>query len=382
MPTYAPTLPARGVSGQNQSMTTKTPAPAPLPDLFREVAPNVTIPDPFDAPPLRWGILGAGGIARLFARDVPRLSKQQVVAVGSRDLQRAQAFAAEMNIPTENAFGSYEELVACPDVDVIYVATPHMRHRNDAILALNAGKPVLVEKPFAMSAAQAEEVFELAREKNLFAMEGMWARHLPHYHFIRDAVATGRLGSLVQVSADHGQRLTHVPRLIEPELAGGAMLDLGVYPLSLIQMTLGSPKRQRALARISERGVDLGDVVIGEHETGLSQATCQMDGATVMPALLVFEGGVISMPKNFYRPTKVKLTIHDLDPVSGAATSSMKAKWDARVPGGFQYQAADAARRITAGELESPAVPWSATLEVQAMMDAALDEVGVTYPAF
>ena len=357
-------------------------SPSPLPDLFKRIAPDVVIPDPFDAPSLRWGILGAGGIARTFARDVPAYSNQQVVAVGSRDLGRARAFAGEMGVPAAGAFGSYEELVAAPDVDAIYVATPHMRHHDDALLALRAGKPVLVEKSFAMSVAEAQEVFDEASARNLFAMEGMWSRHLPHYHFIRAAIQSGSLGNVVKVSADHGQQLTHVPRLTEPALAGGAMLDLGVYPLSLIQMALGKPKEQSALGRLSDKGIDLGDVVIGKHETGLSVATCQLDGASPMRGMLTLASGVIEMPKNFYQPTKVRLTVGKMDPDTGAMIGSEESEWDARVPGGFQYQAAEAARRITAGDLQSPVVPWSATLEVQQMMDEALAQVGVSYPKF
>ena len=170
--------------------------------------------------------------------------------------------------------------------------------------------------------------------------------------------------------------------MTDPNLAGGAMLDLGVYPISLVQMTLGKPTEQVALGRLSDLGVDLGDVVIGKHEGGLSVATCQMDGATSMHAILTFEAGTIELTKNFYGPTKVRLTVFDLDPTTGAAVSARKQKWDARVPGGFQYEAAEAAHRITAGDLESPVVPWSATREVQEMMDDVLAQVGVRYPRF
>ena len=363
-------------------MSNRLPHPDPLPPLFQEVAPNMAIPDPFAAPSLRWGILGAGGIARTFARDVPKYSNQQVVAIGSRELSRAQAFATEMGLQQVGTYGSYEELVQADDIDVIYIATPHMRHRDDALLALNAGKPVLVEKAFATSIDQVNEVFDTAETTGLFAMEGMWSRHLPHYHFIRAAIASGRLGRLVEVSADHGQRLTHIARMTDPNLAGGAMLDLGVYPMSLVQMTLGKPTEQAALGRLSDLGVDLGDVVIGKHEGALSVATCQMDGATSMHAIVTFEAGTIELAKNFYGPTKVRLTVFDLDPTTGAAVSARKQKWDARVPGGFQYEAAEAAHRITAGDLESPVVPWSATREVQEMMDDALAQVGVRYPRF
>lgn len=373
------TVPPSAFCGQNQTMSSRDISPSPLPDLFAEVAPDFVMPEPFDAPSIRWGILGAGGIARTFATDVPRYSNQEIVAIGSRTLGKAQAFAQENDIPLSGAHGSYEDLVADPNVDAVYVATPHVRHHRDALLALNSGKPVLVEKAFAMSTEQAKEVFDTAREKGLFAMEAMWSRHLPHYRFIREAIASGKLGKLVEVTADHGQRLTHIPRLVEPAMGGGAMLDLGVYPVSLIEMALGKPTTQQALGRLSERGIDVGDVVIGKHCGALSVATCQLDGISPTQATLTFEGGSVVMPTQFYRPTQVSLRVYALDPKTGAASDLRKAKWDARIVGGFQYQAAEAARCIRAGLLESPVVPWNATLAVQEMMDAALAQVGVTY---
>lgn len=366
-------------AGKIESMSDKSPLIEPVPELFARVAPGLAIPDPIDAPALRWGILGAGGIARTFARDVPQYSLQQVVAVGSRERSRAEAFAADCGIPSTGAYGSYEDLVAADDVDAIYVATPHMRHHCDALLALEAGKPVLVEKSFSTSVEKAREVFDFAAAQGLFAMEAMWSRHLPHYHFIREAVAAGVLGNLIQVTADHSQRLTHIRRLVDPELAGGAMLDLGVYSISLVQMAMGRPRHQTASGRLSDRGIDLGEIVTGVHDTGLSVASSTLEAATATPALLAFEGGTIAMPHNFYQPTKVELTVHELDG-SGVISSSDNATWDARVPGGFQYEAAEAARQITAGNLESPAAPWQATIEVQEMMNAALREIGVEYP--
>ncbi|MDD9206378.1 Gfo/Idh/MocA family oxidoreductase, partial [Georgenia sp. 10Sc9-8] len=177
-------------------------------------------PDPRTAPPLRWGILGAGGIAGAFARDVPAHSTQQVVAVGSRDRGRAADFADRHSIP--GVHGSYAELVHDPQVDVVYVATPHSHHHAHARLALEAGKPVLVEKAFTRNEAEAQHLFDLADRAGLFVMEAMWTRFLPHMVALRGLVASGALGELVLVQADHGQRLDSVPRLLDPALAGGA----------------------------------------------------------------------------------------------------------------------------------------------------------------
>ena len=160
------------------------------------------------------------------------------------------------------------------------------------------------------------------------------------------------------------------------------MLDLGVYPVSLVQMALGVPLKQSALGRLTDSGVDMGDVVVGQYEDALSVATCQMDGASSVHAILTFEKGTIEMAQQFYRPTTVTLTVHSVDPDTGQIISSSTEDWDAVVPGGFQYEAAEAARRITAGDLESPVVPWSATLEVHKIMNDALEQVGVRYPQF
>ena len=181
--------------------------------------------------PVRWGILGTGGIARSFAADLRLTDSGVAVAVGSRSQASADRFADEFGI--ENRHGSYESLVADPAVDVVYVATPHPMHHDNAILALRAGKNVLVEKPFTMTAAEAREVVGVARQQGLFVMEAMWTRFLPDMALIRDWLARGVLGAVVTLTADHGQWFAEDAgfRLFAPELGGGALLDLGVYPV-------------------------------------------------------------------------------------------------------------------------------------------------------
>src|SRR6478735_6619452 len=204
---------------------------------------------------LRWGILGPGGIARAFTSDL-RTAGLDVVAVGSRRLESAEAFAADFGIP--RAHGSYEELVADPDVDIVYIATPHPMHAANALLALEAGKHVLVEKPFTLTAAEAETVRDAAVERGLLAMEAMWTRYLPHMIRIREIVASGALGEIRALSADHTQRISSDPahRLNALELGGGALLDLGVYPVSFAWDILGEPLTVAASARQGETGAD------------------------------------------------------------------------------------------------------------------------------
>jgi predicted dehydrogenase len=201
---------------------------------------------------LRWGIIGTGGIARAFAADLELTGSGTVAAVGSRSLEKARAFGFG------RAHGSYEALVADPDVDVVYVATPHPMHHANARLALEAGKPVLVEKAFTMNADEAKDLVSLARERELFLMEAMWTRFLPHMAEIRRLIADGALGEIVTVLADHGQWFPQDPafRLFAPELGGGALLDLGVYPVSFASMVLGTPERIVTLSTPAFTGVD------------------------------------------------------------------------------------------------------------------------------
>jgi predicted dehydrogenase len=361
---------------------------APLPGLpgeLAELARGVTLPDPMEAPALRWGVIGAGGIARTFARDVPRFTRSRVAAVAARQLDRAEAFAREWEV--ERAYGSYEELVADPGIDAVYVATVHPLHADHALLALRAGKPVLVEKSFTMDASQARAVLDQARESRLFAMEAMWSRHLPHYRVLRQVIANGGLGRVVSAQADHGQSLRHVPRLMRPELGGGALMDLGIYPVSFLHEVLGAPESVTAAGRAlpgdfgrsaSSRPVriDAADAAILGAGDAMGVARCHLDGRSATAAEVVFERGALELPLQFYRPGVLRLrTFPEGGPDDGATVD-----WDATVPGGFQYEAAEVARCLEAGLTESADMTWRDTVEVMDVMDAIRAQVGVVYP--
>ena len=206
--------------------------------------------------PLRWGVIGTGLIAGVFAGDLELTDSGRVVAVGSRQIESAERFAQRFDVPNRHA--SYRALVEDPHVEAVYVATPHPMHRDDALLALRAGKPVLVEKPFTMNASEAREVVAAAREAGLFLMEAMWTRFLPHIEQVRRLLATGVLGEIVSLSADHGQWFERDPqtRFFSPALGGGALLDLGVYVVSFASMVLGTPERIVAIDDPAFTGVD------------------------------------------------------------------------------------------------------------------------------
>ncbi|MCV2394926.1 Gfo/Idh/MocA family oxidoreductase [Actinotalea sp. M2MS4P-6] len=329
-------------------------------------------PDPASAPPLRWGVLGPGWISEKFVDNVTRFTASEVVAVGSRSADRAAAFAAERGI--RSAHGSYQELVDDPEVQAVYVASPHSAHHEHALLAIAAGKHVLVEKAFMVNAAQAEEVFDAARDAGVFAMEAMWTRHLPHVAALRAAIARGDIGEVVSVTADHGQNMKRHPpthRLHAAALAGGALLDLGVYPVSFAHDMLGAPDRVQATGSLTPTGVD-GQISIALGFGDRAQASLHTTlwAKTATTAVIAGTEGRIEVEGDFYSTTS--FTVQRDDGTWWA--------WDRPVEGGFQYEVAEVARRVAAGELESPRMSWQGTLDVMRTMDEIRRQIGVRYP--
>lgn len=324
---------------------------------------------------MRWGILAPGRIASTFATAVGRDTRSSVVAVGSRDGDRATAFAALHEVST--AYGSYADLVADERVDAVYVASPHSEHRAHALLALSAGKPVLVEKAFARSLREADEVLAAGRAAGLLVAEAMWSRYLPHYDVVRRAVDSGLLGDLVLVEADHGQRLwpDGPPRLADPALAGGSLLDLGVYPLSFLDMVLGRLQDVHVHGTLTDQGVDATAQLMARTAEGvLAHAWSTMAAATPCTAHVVGTAGRLELAGRFYAPTTVRLLASDgrvLDEMSPDPTG---------LPHGFAYQAAEFARTLRAGGVEAPSMPHEATRRVMSLMDDARARLSVVYP--
>ena len=314
--------------------------------------------------PVRWGILGTGGIAASFASDL-RLSEAGVaVAVGSRSQAAADRFADSYGIA--NRHDSYESLVADPDVDVIYVATPHPMHRDNAILALRAGKHVLVEKPFTMNAAEAREVVAVARERGLFAMEAMWTRFLPHVGVIREWLGKGMLGDVVTVTADHGQWFAEDAgfRLFAPELGGGALLDLGVYPVSFASMVLGTPARIVSMSDPAFTGVDAQTSMLLGYDSGAQAVlTCTLRAKSPTRAAIVGRDARIEVEGDFYAPAAVTLIPRQGDPVRVESVHEGR---------GLRHQADEVARRLAAGDVESPLMPLDETISIMETMDTVL----------
>jgi predicted dehydrogenase len=316
------------------------------------------------AEPLGWGLIGTGGIAETFAADLMFTDSGRAVAVGSRHMDSANRFADAFDIPNRHA--SYEELIADPDVDVVYVATPHPMHHANALLALRAGKPVLVEKAFTMNAAEARDLVATARAERLFLMEAMWTRCLPHIAEIRRLLAEGALGEIVTVTADHGQWFARDPgfRLFAPELGGGALLDLGVYPVSFASMVLGTPDRIVSLIDPAFTGVDGQTSMLFGYASGAQAIlTCTSSAKSPTRGAIVGTDARIEIEGDFYAPTSFTLITRAGDPTYFEAPDEGRGLW---------YEAEEVARCLREGLLESPLMPLDESVSIMETMDAVL----------
>ncbi len=316
--------------------------------------------------PLRWGLIGTGRIAETFAADLRLTDSGRVTAVGSRQMDSANRFADRFEIANRHA--SYEALVADPDVDVVYVATPHPLHHSGALLALRAGKSVLVEKPFAMNAGEAEELVATARAEGLFLMEAMWTRFLPHIAEIRRLLAEGALGEIVIVTADHGQWFPkdRDSRLFAPELGGGALLDLGVYPVSFASMVLGKPDRIVALVDPTFTGVDGQTSMLFGYSSGAQAAlTCTLSAKSPTRAAIVGTDARIEVDGDFYAPTSFTVISRMGEPTRFDTPHKGRGLW---------YQADEVARCLHEELLESPLMPLDESVSIMQTMDAVLTQ--------
>lgn len=329
------------------------------------------VEDPRTAPSIRWGILGAGNIAGTFADAVNSQTRSPLVAVGSRNRDRVERFATAHGIPTTHQ--GYRALVEDPQVDAVYVATPHSEHRAHALLAIAAGKHVLVEKSFMRNTGEAEEVFAAARAAGVFVMEAMWTRFLPHIAALRQVIAAGEIGEIVSLTADHGQWFAPNPksRMFDPKLAGGALLDLGVYPVSFAHDFLGVPDAVTAVGALTDTGVDGQVAIVLSYPDGV-QASLSTTLWAATPTTAVISGteGHIFVEGNFYAPTSFTVRRRD------------GARWtfDRTESKGLQYEAAEVARRVVAGETQSPAMSWDNTIAVMRTLDEVRSQIGLVYP--
>lgn len=322
-------------------------------------------------PVLRWGVLAPGGIADAWVSTVHAHTEQRVHAVSSRSIDRAQAFAGKHGI--ERAYGSYEQLVADPAIDAVYVAAPHSEHRTLALLAIAAGKHVLVEKPIGLSAGEAREIAGAARAAGVFAMEAMWSRYLPQTSIVEQLLADGALGEIKQVTASFGARFDYSPdnRWFNPALGGGALLDIGVYPLWFSHFVLGVPERITARGSLAPTGVDAQSVVVLDYaDAAQAIATMTMWADTSMSASVSGSAARVEYTGEFLAPSGLRFFTGDSAPLEWIDPSGFR--WSQ----GLCYEAVAVAEYIAEGRTESPLHSLDDTIAILEVIDEARAQLG------
>lgn len=325
---------------------------------------------------IRWGILGTGKIAKAFATALKDTPGTTLAAVASRTVDSATKFGQEFG--AERFHGSYQALADDPDVDVIYIGTPHPMHHENALMCLNGGKAVLVEKSFTMNLRQAEDIINLARAKTLFVMEAMWTRFMPAVVEAKRIVDSGEIGTPANVTADFGFTSDAGPehRLFAPELGGGALLDLGIYPLSMSSFFLGAVQGVKAQAEMTETGVDMQTAFTLKHAGGgVSSCACSLRSRT--PTELTISGtkGFVRLHDRFHNADSFTVTL-----VDGAARSERVVTLP-KSGNGYTHEAQEVGRCIRAGLIESPVMPHAETLAIMGTLDEIRAQIGLRYPA-
>jgi predicted dehydrogenase len=321
---------------------------------------------------IRWGILGTGVIAHKFALGLKFVPDTELIAVGSRTSTAANAFADRFNV--SHRHDSYEALAHDPDVDVIYVSTPHSLHKDNSLLCLNAGKAVLCEKPFTINAAEAEVVINLARQKRLFLMEAMWTRFIPAVVRVRQMITAGTLGEIRMLVADLGFRADFDPqhRLFDPALGGGALLDVGVYTVSFASMLFGPPTRITGLAHLGETGVDEQSAfLLGYGQGQLAILYNAISTDTPTEALVIGTQGRVKLHTPMYCPPQLTLSL------SGREDEVIDMPYEGN---GYNYEAIEVMNCLRAGKLESDLMPLDETLAIMRTMDQIRTQWGLKYP--
>jgi predicted dehydrogenase len=322
---------------------------------------------------VRWGIIGPGRIAGVFAEGLRELPDARLVAVGSRSQANADQFGDKYGVARR--YDSYPAIAADPEVDAVYVATPHSSHAEHTIMCLEAGKAVLCEKPFAINAQQAERMVATARKRGVPLMEAMWTRFLPILVHARDLLASGAIGEVRMVTSDFGFRTSVNPggRLFDPQLGGGGLLDVGVYPVSLASMVFGGePLRVATLADIGETGVDEQAAAILSYGDGrMAIIWTAVRTNTPHETTILGSDGMIRIERPSWRPTHMTVSR------SGQADEAIELPF----PGnGYQFEAAEVARLLREGRIESDVMPLDETLAIMRTLDRIRAEWGLKYP--
>lgn len=319
-----------------------------------------------------WGIIGAGNIAGKFAKDLKLLPQARLKAIASLSSERASAFAAKHKIP--DCYDSWDAMAGDPGVDIVYVATRHPFHLENARSCLEAGKAVLCEKPFTMNRRELDQLVRIARQKKVFLMEAIWTRFLPSTRKVLEFTENGKLGKLICVYADFGLRVEYDPnhRLYDPAKGGGALIDIGIYPVFISQLMAGPPEKILATAGFAPSGVDHGCSMIFEQaDQVVSSLNCTLLSETPTEANLLFEHGWIRMEPLWLSP----------GPISIHRRGRRPKRIKFREPGnGYHYEAAEVMRCLDLGLTESPLLPLGFSLDLMGTLDAVRAACGIRYP--
>jgi predicted dehydrogenase len=333
-------------------------------------------PRPFsDGPSLGWGVIGPGWIASRFVTALLECTRQRLVAVASRSEARAKSFAAKFD--ASKSYGAYDHLLMDPEVDAVYVATPHNEHARLALMAAAAGKHVLVEKPFATSAEEARAVVDSARGTGVLAMEAMWTRYLPGFDVVRQVLEAGEIGEVAEVCADFGFMLPFDPqsRIYDPALGGGALLDAGIYPISLVSAFIGAPSTIFCTGSLAPSGVEDHAVVVTRHGSATGIASTSTHAATPVHATISGPGGCVELGPPFIAAPKVVLKR------GGGWPGGQKVLRWVQAPTrdtllGLHYEAEAFASFVGDGRVESPVHGHDETVQIIATIDEARRQIG------
>ncbi len=321
---------------------------------------------------IRWGILSTGRIANQFAKGLAELPGTELVSVGSRSIKSANIFADQFNIP--NRYGSYEELVQDPTVDVVYIATPHNFHKENIIMCLEASKAVLCEKPFTINEQEAKAVIRLAREKRIFLMEAMWTRFLPHIIKVQEMILEGVIGEprILQASVGFQKEFDPAGRHFNPELAGGALIDVGIYATTLSYLLFGRPTAINSFVILSSSGVDQEAVITFQHGDGqLTYFSTTILHHMPRDATITGNQGSIYIHPDFWHPSQITLRLNDQPETLIQVPCPLN---------GYHYQVLEVNECIRQKKVESKIMPLDETLTIIGILDTIRSQWGLKYP--
>ena len=319
----------------------------------------------------KWAILGPGKIAHKFAKGLAEVSGAELYAVASRSLTKAEEFAKEFNVP--KFYGSYEDLVNDKEVDIVYVATPHVFHREHTLLCLKHKKAVLCEKPFAMNKEQVNEMIQTAKKENVFLMEALWTYFLPHYQYVLELVKSEKFGKITGLEADFGFEAPYLPenRLFSKELGGGSLLDIGIYPVFTALTLLGKPDTISAKAEFCETGVDESCNIVFNYKNSVhARLFSTIKKMTPTIATITFEDATLTINRRFHEPTSV-IILHN-NRVEETISFDVNTN-------GYNFEAEHVQKMLAQGRTESTVLSFDKSLELIGLLDDIREEIGLIY---